>query len=256
MRTVCDIRLKRILGILSAVQTEVVGDVDDLADRFGVTRRTIFRDLSTLSEAGAPCMYNKEEKRYALPEPTLHTLERLSHTEAFNLLLMFRIAAGHPAITNKNAARDAIQKVKQLVPSDICQDIDALLGCRTFRHPVEVSANPHLFDRLFFAITHRHQILIRIDNPGHPPEQDISGGKATAGKQSVETPSCADRLHPYHLLYDGDRWVLIALSRTTDRINSYPLSTLQGCEVLELKYTAAETPPVDELELHDLRHSA
>ena len=251
MRSICDARLKRILGILSAVQTDVVGDIDDLAARFGVTRRTIFRDFSILSEAGAPCMYEKEGKRYVLPEPTLHSLERLTHAEAFNLLLMFRIAVGHPTIADKKTATGAIQKVKQLVPSDICTDIDALLGCLTFRHPLEASVDPKLFDRLFVAVTHRHQILVRIDNDERQPEQNSSLENAPA----KETPR-VDRLHPYHLLYDADRWLLIALSRTTDRINSYPLSTLRTCELLELKYAATERPPIDELELHDRRHSA
>ena len=47
-------RTDRLLGILSILAHTSKITAQELADRFEVSKRTIFRDLQTLSQAGIP----------------------------------------------------------------------------------------------------------------------------------------------------------------------------------------------------------
>ena len=47
-------RLDRISAMLVQLQSRTVVRAADMAERFGVSLRTIYRDMRTLSEAGVP----------------------------------------------------------------------------------------------------------------------------------------------------------------------------------------------------------
>jgi predicted DNA-binding transcriptional regulator YafY len=47
-------RLTRITAILTHLQSKKIVTANELADRFEVSKRTIYRDIKTLEEAGVP----------------------------------------------------------------------------------------------------------------------------------------------------------------------------------------------------------
>src|SRR5690606_29609387 len=47
-------RFDRITAILIQLQSKKVVKAQDLADRFGISLRTVYRDIRTLEEAGVP----------------------------------------------------------------------------------------------------------------------------------------------------------------------------------------------------------
>lgn len=204
-------RLRRILEIVAAVQSGSVPDIDSLVRRLNVTRRTIFDDLSILSDVGAPCVLDPDKGRYVLAESTLQSVRYLAHAEVFSLLLMFRVALSHPGIRNREAAHAAIRKMRQLIPPDLGRDMDALLDCLTIRHARETTPNPELLEKLFFATSGRHEIDL------YPVGR--------ARKRAI-------RLFPYHLVYSDQQWTLRAFSQATEQTESYPLKDIKTVEVL------------------------
>ncbi len=66
-----------------ALQAERYNTTKDLTERLGISRRTLYRDLRELQEAGVPCHYNKEtgayivDPQFFLPAPNLSTKEAL-----------------------------------------------------------------------------------------------------------------------------------------------------------------------------------
>ena len=204
-------RLRRLLDIVAAVQSGDVPDIDNLAHRFNVTRRTIFRDLSILSDVGAHCVLEPDKGRYVLTESTLQSIRQFAHAEAFSLLLMFRVALSHAALTDREAAQAAIRKIRQLIPADLGRDIDGSLDCMTILHPREEAPNRELLDKLFFATSRRKEIdLYAVGKPR---------GKAV-------------RLFPYHLVYGDQQWTLRAFSLATEQVESYALKDIKTVEVL------------------------
>jgi predicted DNA-binding transcriptional regulator YafY len=47
-------RLIRLTAILTQLQSKLVSTSKKLADKFGVSKRTIYRDIKTLENAGVP----------------------------------------------------------------------------------------------------------------------------------------------------------------------------------------------------------
>ncbi|QJX46410.1 YafY family transcriptional regulator [Hymenobacter taeanensis] len=94
-------RFDRITAILIQLQAKRVVKGQDLAERFGVSLRTVYRDLRTLEEAGVP-LYGEAGVGYSLVEgyrlpPVMFTRE-----EATALLTAEKLAA---QLTNPHMAR-------------------------------------------------------------------------------------------------------------------------------------------------------
>ena len=51
---------------MRALQSGQPGTPDELACLFGVSRRTLFRDLEVLAEAGMSCTYDSSTGRYSI----------------------------------------------------------------------------------------------------------------------------------------------------------------------------------------------
>ena len=60
-------RLARLVAILTHLQTKRYLTVHDIAKKFGVSSRTIYRDLSVLEKAGVP-IFNERTKGYSIIE--------------------------------------------------------------------------------------------------------------------------------------------------------------------------------------------
>ena len=60
-------RLARLVAILTHLQTKRYLTVQDIAKEFGVSSRTIYRDLSVLEKAGVP-IFNERAKGYSIIE--------------------------------------------------------------------------------------------------------------------------------------------------------------------------------------------
>lgn len=60
-------RLSRLTAILTRLQTKHLITASELADRFSVSKRTIYRDIRALEDAGVPIL-TEEGKGYALME--------------------------------------------------------------------------------------------------------------------------------------------------------------------------------------------
>lgn len=60
-------RLSRLVAILTILQTKRIVTSAGLAEKFGVSTRTIYRDLKALEQAGVPIL-TEEGKGYTLME--------------------------------------------------------------------------------------------------------------------------------------------------------------------------------------------
>lgn len=85
-------RLSRLVMLLTLLQTKRVLTASELADRFSVSARTIYRDIRTLEAAGVPVV-TLDGKGYSLMEgyripPVMFTRE-----QAMALLIAEKLAA-------------------------------------------------------------------------------------------------------------------------------------------------------------------
>jgi proteasome accessory factor B len=61
------VRMRRLLQLLGHLRTGRGLNARALADLCRVSRRTIFRDLDLLRDAGVPLRYDADEERFRIP---------------------------------------------------------------------------------------------------------------------------------------------------------------------------------------------
>ena len=97
-------RINRIVQILTTLQSGKSYNVNDMAQMFGMSRRTIFRDLEELQAVGVPCCYNAKTGGYTInPEFFLPPID-LNLQEALSLLLLIHGARDQVQLPFKNSA--------------------------------------------------------------------------------------------------------------------------------------------------------
>ncbi|MFN8539684.1 MAG: WYL domain-containing protein [Thermomicrobiales bacterium] len=120
-------RTGRLLELLIALQAQPRFTVAELAARFGVSRRTMLRDLHELSELGVPLVatpgpgggYGLLPGRRQLP------LE-LATEEAVALILSYEALLAYPQSPFAEGSLSAITKVRAALPPTVIAELDRL----------------------------------------------------------------------------------------------------------------------------------
>jgi predicted DNA-binding transcriptional regulator YafY len=109
-------RIHRLLRLITMMQSGTVRTAAELADELDISRRTLFRDLRTLSDAGIPYTHDPERGYRISPEFFLPPVN-LKVTEALGLMLLAKTAARHSMQPFFRPALDAIHKLASMLPA-------------------------------------------------------------------------------------------------------------------------------------------
>ncbi|GAA0371906.1 helix-turn-helix transcriptional regulator [Bacillus horti] len=144
-------RIDRLLAIVIALQQRQE-TAQSLADKFEVSKRTIFRDLQSLAEMGIP-LYSHSGPHggirlmdgYALPPLKLTTQEAMT-------LLFSLNAVTQLTDTPFNQERwTVIDKVKAILPEDQLRQLESVLKSFTIEIPKRSYKVPHLAPLLSYT---------------------------------------------------------------------------------------------------------
>src|SRR6187431_1705999 len=139
-------RIDRVTAILIQLQSKRVVKAQEIADRFAVSLRTVYRDIKTLDEAGIPIIgeagsgYSIMEG-YRLP-PVMFTQE-----EAGALLMGAKLAE---RLTDDSVIKNytsALYKIKAVLRGDDKAHVEALtdqIEILSSRIPKDESSHPFL----------------------------------------------------------------------------------------------------------------
>lgn len=211
--------LDRILGILLLLQSGRATSAKKLAERFGVSTRTIYRDLRTMSLLGIPVYSERGRKGGArLLEGYFLPPLMFSRDEAIALLLGLIVVRSLRVAPFQAAMDTASHKLLAAVPEHlrhILARLDKIVGVeRSYRDifhaergesPEGQEQRPDHAQRESAIVTHFMQALldqhaVRLNY--HSPYR--------GSDSSVATPS--------GLFWDRDRWYLVG--QTTGEISS------------------------------------
>ena len=212
-------RLSRLTSILTILQTKRVITSTELAKRFGVSIRTIYRDIRALESSGVPIL-TEEGKGYSLVEG--YRLPPVSFTE---LEENYLITAEHLVLANSDKSLienyiSALSKIKSVLRHETKEKVD-LLSNRIYvwQGSVEEMQSKHL-STLQLAIT--NYTLIRIKY------------------QTVEHKVISDRiLEPFGTFrFDENNWLLVAWCRLRNDFRNFRVDNIKQIEVLNEKFEA------------------
>lgn len=170
------------------LQSESLGSFEKLMETLQVSRRTLYRDLRALREAGVPCYSDRSKQCYKIDSSFYMPPPNLTAKEAFSLLLLAQKARNIFEVPFGNAALEGALKIESILPPAIREHCNQRLAnvsihgtCTKPKEKID-----KIFDFLQKAI-HRKQVL-----------------KITYNSKSEPSVITCD-FSPLHLLYT-DSW--------------------------------------------------
>ncbi len=205
-------RLTRILRLVGLLQTEEPLDADRLAAECNVSRRTIFRDLNTLRDAGIGVSFDDTTGGYALSGNAYVPATEFTLQEVLSLLVVCRRAASRESGVpfQQPAYRAALKLVSNLPPllreyvEEVEDTIDADLGPR---NPLDGSQS--VYDRLVDSVHRRRRVRIVY-------------GSLSPGEGRIETSLATYRLH-----FQRRSWYAIGHSSEHDAVRTFNLGRIR-----------------------------
>lgn len=213
-------RLRRLLQLVALLQTGPALNAEALSLRLKVTRRTIFRDLQTLNDAGLTTFFDEDRQGYFLPSPWRLPAQPLNAAEALSLLLICQ-EMGRPdrGMPFHAAARSAALKISQTLPpalQDFAQEaVEGISIHLEARNPL-TSAAGH-YEALLEAWMQRRQCRIEYDS--------------ATDRQRLST-----LLSPYRLLFSRRSWYVIGRSSRDREIRTFNIGRIVSIQLLDGAY--------------------
>ena len=181
----------RLLGLLSLLQTPREWPGSELADRLGVSPRTIRRDVERLRELGYPVEASRGVAGgYRLVAGTAMPPLVLEDDEAVAIAVGLRTAAGQTVSGIEEASVRALAKLEQVLPARLRRRVGTI-GTATVAVPaVGPAVDPAQLTVFAGAITNRETVRFRY--------------RANDGAETRR------RAEPLRLVATGRRWYLVA----------------------------------------------
>ena len=183
----------RLLELLSLLQSRPRWNAVELAERQGVTERTIRRDVSRLRDLGYPVLAEPGRTGgYQLGAGGALPPLLLSDDEAVAVALGLRAAASGAVVGAEEAAVAALAKLEQVLPARLRERVLALNSATVL---VYSGAAP----------TVESDVLLTLAQGCRRSERVRFGYTDGAGRQTDR------RVEPYGLVNADRRWYLVAL---------------------------------------------
>ena len=221
-------RLSRLVALLTLLQTKRVLTATELARRFSVSTRTIYRDIRTLEQAGIPVV-TQEGKGYAMLEGYRLAPVMFTREEAIALLTAEKLAArltDAPTAQLSGQAMDKLRAALRRADRDHLETLDPhiqVLG------PADQPGRPNAYQQLVTAVT--AQRVVHLNYRG------------------ADTDSPTNRAVEPIGLYLSQYWHVVAYCRLRQAFRNFRLDRIQHLTTSEEVFAARpETGSPDRLQ--------
>ncbi|MFJ8542781.1 helix-turn-helix transcriptional regulator [Streptomyces sp. NPDC093586] len=220
----------RLLTLLSLLQTPREWPGGELADRLGVSRRTVRRDIDRLRELGYPVQATMgADGGYRLVAGKAMPPLVLDDEEAVAIAVGLRAGAGHALEGVDEASVRALAKLEQVLPSRLRHRVATLQAATT--------------------------PLTSGDGPSIAPETLTVMASTVAGRERLRFAYRAGdgtgsrRLtEPYRLVSTGRRWYLVAYDLDRDDWRTFRVDRVSEPFATGARFTPRELPAGDAAE--------
>jgi predicted DNA-binding transcriptional regulator YafY len=218
-------RIDRISAILIQLQSRRVVKAGDIAERFNISLRTVYRDIKTLEEAGIPLIgeagvgYSIMDG-YRLP-PVMFTRE-----EATAFLTAEKFVEKFTDATTYAQYQSAMYKVRAILKTsekDALENLDGSIEVmKSYGHGRVVNNNDHI-QTILNSIIHKKVVCIDYF-AGHSQENT---------RRDVE---------PVGVVYLGSFWHLIAYCRLRNDYRDFRIDRIRKLVVTDASYNNSKHP--------------
>lgn len=209
-------RLPRLTAILTQLQTKRLLTAPELAKKFSVSIRTIYRDIKALEQSGVPIL-TEEGKGYTLMEGYRIPPVMFTENQANALILAEQLI-----LKNKDASfvkdySEAIEKIKAVLGHNIKDKANLLAERTRFSQNLNSEKSSNNLSDLQFALTNFCLIKIEYIN---------------------EAEKATERLiEPFALLSTYENWLLVAWCRLRNEFRYFRLDRIKKLYLLSEKFS-------------------
>ena len=211
----------RLLELLELLQRQSRVTGRELADRFGVDRRTVRRDIAGLQRLGIPVEGERGvgggyrlRPGYRLP-PLM-----LSEDEATAVVLGLG-AARRLALGDANGTDGALAKIHRVLPAPLRRRVEALEAALAFTAPVVAGQPPAGETVLVLADAIRRARRVRVSY------------------RSFEGEESERELSPYGLVVHAGRWYLAGYDHSRSALRTFRVDRIDRITIADVAATAA-----------------
>ena len=221
-------RTDRLLAIILELQDCKQLRAEDLAAIFEVSKRTIYRDIQALSEAGVP-LISVTGQGYALMEGYFLPPVSFNADEAFMLVLGSQVMAQNFDAQYRLAAQSARCKVEAVLPAELRSQVESLQ------------------DRInFFAAGNANNSLnhdyVRLLRQAIIERRTIRLTYRRRFSRTDESPQSVREVDPYSLIYRATAWYLFAYCHLRQETRHFRLDRIEDLHLLNKTFTADVLP--------------
>ena len=194
-------------------------NTDALALECEVSRRTIFRDLDVLRQAGVPLVYDEQNQRYHIPGKFFLPPTNFTQDEALSLLVLCSDLGDSGQLPFFEPARSAAMKVACSLPDRLREqlrlDADALSIRLQPTNPMD--GQKPVYQQLVDATARR--CAVRIYYQSFSEDEEI-----------------CTQLHPYRIFFSRRSWYVVGRASLYRSTRTFNIGRIRRLEVLDNEY--------------------
>jgi predicted DNA-binding transcriptional regulator YafY len=200
-------RTARLLELLIRVQTKPRFTAAELAEEFGVSRRTMLRDLSALSAMGVPLRSTPGPGGgYSLPRGGRRLSPSLSVDEALALIASYEALLRYPVHPFSTKSLSAVTKLRAALPTDVVAQLDRLRRHVFVGGPVREYEAPLLGELLSAAVDRAH-LKVTYDSIESGVTERVIFPHGLYASQGYWYCACFDRRRETNVPMRADRFL-------------------------------------------------
>ncbi|RDC63734.1 helix-turn-helix transcriptional regulator [Adhaeribacter pallidiroseus] len=207
-------RIDRLFGILTLLQSKKYVTAEKIADKFGISIRTVYRDVKALGEQGIPVSF-EQNKGYFIVLGYFLPPVSFSCEEANALLLMESLVAGFADKSIQTHYSNALNKVKSVLRGPQKEKLEMLNNNIRFQFPPCIQNDYEYLSVLQNAISSK--VMVQVD---------YKNNKSEVSKRNIE---------PIGLIFYAFSWHLIAWCHWRQEYRDFKVSRI-------LKITPTDKP--------------
>jgi proteasome accessory factor B len=197
-------RIRRLVRLIGLLQSGPPQNASSLARLCGVSRRTIFRDLDVLRQAGVPMLFDDEQGKYDIPQPYYLPPTNFTADEALAVIVLCLEAAATDGLPFCAPAQSAALKLEGALPAPLRRHVrDSALAVQVRRQPVNPLPRHVSIYRRLLAAAARHEVL-RMEYDSF-----------------TEGAAITTRFSPYRLLFSRHSWYVIGRSSLHRQVRTF-----------------------------------
>ncbi|SNR16886.1 DeoR family transcriptional regulator [Tenacibaculum jejuense] len=212
-------RISRLTAIITQLQSKKIVTATYLAEKFGVSVRTIYRDIRTIEDSGIP-VYTEEGKGYSLLEGYYLPPVMFTEEEANALITAAYLIGKNKDQSLVENYENAITKIKSVFRKQQQQKSELLEQRIEFRYNPEKATTSKNLITLQTAITDFKLIKIKYN--------------------SLENNLTKRIIEPFALYSTNENWLLIAFCRLRNDFRVFRIDLIDQIENLDSNFTPHE----------------